>query len=547
LTNIYKKNSRIEKKHTIQKVSSMLIAVALLMSGSIFVVIPIQSVIAQDAASANMTGTGNATSANMTGTGNASMLNTERGGGPIANEIVVLFKEPEVDGVAAAFGDPITSVQRDVESEGEVELDLTSVAPELGAATFTVQLADDGGALGPTTAGEEQNITELVEEISDHPLVEAAEVNKPMFPHQSDSVNASTSAQGQTLPTGIERTDTEQILANIDDVNADIAILDTGINPHPDLNLLIGTERSFVRGATPVDNCGHGTHVAGTAAAKDNDMGVVGTAPGARLWNVKVLDWIEEGDPTRCGGDLAGIIQGLNYVAQNADVIDAANLSLGGYCPPNAPGCESPVYEAAISRLVDRGVVVIVSAGNNAEDAIDWVPARFQDPITVSAIADSDGKCGGTGPTLAGWGYNDDTQAGFSNYGSVVDMAAPGVNILSTWNDGEYNTISGTSMAAPYITGAAALYKSFNPDASPSDVRNALFDAASTPLIQCVGDGHGYFTGAADADGIEEPLLYVGNQLNNNATSTEAGNKTTSSGTTATTTTTTPASSPSGS
>jgi subtilisin len=541
---MYKKNSKIEKNHTMQKISSILIAVALLMSGSLFVLIPIQSVIAQDAASANMTGTGNVTSSNMTGTGNASMLNTAKGGELLPDQIVVLLKEPEeMEGLAAAFGDPITTIQRDVESGGDWESTVTDIQPEIGAFVISVQPAN--GALGPARAGEEQNVTDLVEQINDNPLVEAAEVNKVMVPFQSDSVNASTSAQGQTLPTGIERTDTEQILPEIDEVNADIAILDTGINPHPDLNPLIGAERSFVRGATPVDNCGHGTHVAGTAAAKDNDEGVVGTAPGARLWNVKVMDWLVPGDPVRCGGDLAGIVAGLNYVAQNADVIDVANLSLGGFCPPQVSGCESPVYEVAIDRLVDRGVVVVVAAGNSGEDAINYVPARFQDAITVSGIADSDGKCGGTGPALEGWGYNDDTQAGFSNYGSVVDMAAPGVNILSTWNDGRYNTISGTSMAAPYIAGAAALYKSFNPDASVSDVRNALLSAASTPIIQCAGDGHGYFTGAADIDGVEEPLLYIGNQLYN-ATSTDAGNKTASSGTTATATTT-PASSPSGS
>jgi subtilisin len=236
----------------------------------------------------------------------------------------------------------------------------------------------------------------LVDQINDNLLVEAAEVNKNMTAHQSDNINANDTARAQTLPTGVERIDAEQILPEIDDVNADIAILDTGINPHPDLNLLIGAERSFVPGASPEDNCGHGSHVAGTAAAKNNGEGVVGTAPGARLWNVKVLDWLVPGDLRRCGGDLAGIVAGLDYVAQNADQIDAINLSLGGECPPQEPGCESPVYEAAIDRIVDRGVVVVVSAGNSNNDAVNFVPARFQNAITVSAIADSDGKCGGT-------------------------------------------------------------------------------------------------------------------------------------------------------
>jgi subtilisin family serine protease len=122
-------------------------------------------------------------------------------------------------------------------------------------------------------------------------------------------------------------------------------------------------------------------------------------------------------------------------------------------------------------------------------------------------VGDSDGKCGGNGPET-GYG-KDDALASFSNYGSVVDIAAPGTKIYSTYKGNTFATMSGTSMASPHVAGAAALYLSNNPDASPLNVKNALMSQGSNSNTSCDGNGYGYFSG--DKDSIREPLLYVRN------------------------------------
>jgi subtilisin family serine protease len=301
----------------------------------------------------------------------------------------------------------------------------------------------------------------------------------------------------QTIPTGINRIDGDFSSAasgnGQDSVNVDIAIIDTGVNlTHPDLNVFKNT--SFVRTVkNGNDDNGHGTHVAGTAAAKDDSNGVVGVAPGARIWAVKVLD--------RTGsGSLSNVIKGIDYVTSNAGSIEVANMSLG--CQ-----CTSVAMNTAIKNSVTAGVTYVVAAGNNNMDALTFSPANHPDVITVSAIVDTDGKCGGIGSST-GYGA-DDTFASFSNYGSVVDIAAPGVNIYSTWKNGGYNTISGTSMASPHVAGAAALYKSLYSDSTPADVKASLISNGSTQSSVCDGNGFGYFSG--DKDAIREPLVYVKN------------------------------------
>ena len=306
------------------------------------------------------------------------------------------------------------------------------------------------------------------------------------------------------MPKGINRVDGDLSPTKSGDgtgsVNSDIAILDTGIDiNHPDLNVY--KQVTFVSGTSSGnDDNGHGTMVAGVSAAKDDSQGVVGIAPGARLWAVKVLD-------RNGGGFDSDIIKGIDYVTDHKNEIDSVNLSFGGDGPDDA-------LHTAISNSVAAGVTYAVAAGNEAMDAKSFVPASFPEVIAVSAIADSDGKCGSQGPSTS-YG-SDDTLASFSNYGSVIDLTAPGVDIQTTYKGSSYRSFSGTSASTPFVTGAAALYKSTHPGATPADIRDALRSSGSNPSSACDGKGHGYFKG--DRDSTHEPLLYLGSSTSSDTT-----------------------------
>ena len=298
------------------------------------------------------------------------------------------------------------------------------------------------------------------------------------------------SASAQVIPPGIDRVDADLSTAVAGNgrgsVDVDIAVIDTGIDPkHRDLNVVGGV--NCIPGGLPFNDLnGHGTHVAGIAAAKDNQIGVVGVAPGARLWAVRVLN-------SQGGGTTSSVICGIDWVTQRASTIEVANMSLGGFGPEGS--CTDGGQREAICRSTAAGVTYVVAAGNSSTDARAFAPANYDEVITVSAITDFDGKPGGLGaPTCASG--TDDTFASFSNFGSDVDLAAPGVCVLSTWRGGGYNTISGTSMASPHVAGAAALYKATHPSASPSDVKAALL-------------GAGGFDWTCNPDATQEPLLNV--------------------------------------
>ena len=319
-------------------------------------------------------------------------------------------------------------------------------------------------------------------------------------------------ADGQVLPTGITRIHADiSRTASIDDVdqpriNVNVAVLDTGIDTqHPDLNVAGGASCS--KGRSYDDHYGHGTHAAGIVGALDNNIGVVGVAPGAHMFGVKVLD-------DDANGTTRELLCGIEWVTSTRtdsdprNDIDVANLSLGGVGSDDGHCGQSDadILHQAICKSVAAGVTYVVAAGNDHEDASHLIPAAYNEVITVSALADSDGRPGGRGPSPSCRADRDDTLADFSNYGPAVDLIAPGVCIFSTMpmdstnlgDSGGYGTLTGTSFAAPHVAGAAALWISKHRGATPAQVREALIAA-----------GNYNWNNVDDPDGIKEPLVDV--------------------------------------
>jgi subtilisin len=311
------------------------------------------------------------------------------------------------------------------------------------------------------------------------------------------SEDRTVTATVQSVPTGIDRIDADlSATADIDGVDervpVDVAVIDTGIDiDHPDLNVAGG--KNCQKGKSYNDGNGHGTHVAGTIGAKDNTLGVVGVAPGSRLWAVRVLD-------NSGSGSWSSVICGIDWVTSMASTIEVANMSLGGTGSDdgNCGLSNGDSLHRAICNSVGAGVTYAVAAGNSAQDASQHVPAAYDEVMTVSALADFDGSPGGLGSPTCRTDV-DDTFAGFSNFGGDIDLIAPGVCINSAWKGGGYKTISGTSMAAPHVAGAAALYAAMHPGETPSGVKAALQAA-----------GNLGWNNSDDGDSIKEILLNAG-------------------------------------
>ncbi|MGH9009783.1 MAG: S8 family serine peptidase [Acidimicrobiia bacterium] len=332
-----------------------------------------------------------------------------------------------------------------------------------------------------------------------NPLVAAIQPDRPIR------------GTAQYVPNGITRVHADvSKTASIDAVDppridVNVAVLDTGVDTgHDDLNVAGGY--SCAKGRSYDDHYGHGTHAAGTIGALDDRRGVVGVAPGARIFGVKVLD-------DDANGTTRELLCGIEWVTSTRtdndpkNDIDVANLSLGGVGTDdgNCGKSDNDILHQAVCKSVEAGVTYVVAAGNDHEDASTLIPAAYDEVITVSALADADGRSGGEGGSPSCRADEDDTLANFSNYGAVVDIAAPGVCIFSTMpkdaeiGDGSgYGTLTGTSFAAPHVAGAAALWISKHPDASPAQVRNALIAA-----------GNFDWNAKDDPDGHKEPLVDV--------------------------------------
>ena len=260
-------------------------------------------------------------------------------------------------------------------------------------------------------------------------------------------------ATTQTLPWGINKIDADASstkagngAGSVSNVNA--YVIDSGIYGHTDLN--VQGNVNFTGDGKPTDCFGHGTHIAGTVAAKDNAGAVVGGAPGAPLTGVKVL---------RCDGTgtLTAILKGIDWVTANANKPAIANMSLSG---PT-----SQTLDDAVRKSASSGIFYSIAAGNSGANACNYSPARA-----------GAGTNNGIATTAATDKY--DREPSWSNYGSCVDVWAPGVGIISTRKGGGTTTMRGTSQAAAHAGGGAALYLSSHASASPSTVESVLKQAA---------------------------------------------------------------------
>ena len=198
---------------------------------------------------------------------------------------------------------------------------------------------------------------------------------------------------------------------------------------------------------------GHGTHVAATAGGQ-----TYGIAKAVKLFAVRVLD-------CQGSGTLSGVIAGVDWVTSNHAKPAVANMSLGGGA--------STSLDNAVAGSIGAGVTYVVAAGNDGRDACNYSPARLAAALTA-------------GSTTSG-----DQRSSFSNYGSCLDLFAPGSDVTSAWStsDSATNTISGTSMAAPHVTGVAALYLEGNPSASPTAVTDGVVASATTGVLSKIGRG----------------------------------------------------------
>ena len=281
----------------------------------------------------------------------------------------------------------------------------------------------DFGRYGSAVAG--QFSEQALRGLSRRPDVDYIEEDGKMYAIGGVADIDSTDAE---VEWGVDRIDAEKAHAGgHTGVGAKIAILDTGIDySHPDLGNYVGGY-DFVNGdIDPMDDHGHGTHCAGIAAASSGDGGVVGVAPDASLYGVKVLD-------SQGSGYYSDIAAGLEWTHTNQTdgQMHVASMSLGG-------GRGSTTLERACNAAADSGVFVVAAAGNDGRNRVSY-PAKYPSVVAVSATDDADGL------------------AWFSNTGDEIELAAPGVAITSTVRGGGYESWSGTSMACPHVAGVAAL------------------------------------------------------------------------------------------
>lgn len=313
--------------------------------------------------------------------------------------------------------------------------------------------------------------------------------------------------QPQVTPAGVQRIGADLLFDQISAAGVGVAVVDTGLDTsHPDL-VVSGKMYSSIARATGKDDNGHGTHVGGIIAAKNDGYDVVGVAPGATLYAVKVLN--------RSGsGTDSTVIAGLDWVAQYYSSVTpnirVVNMSLG------RPGSlnDNPAYRNALARLQSCGITVVVAAGNTCSAEIDgMVPACYPEALAVASTTARDGASSYTGFN----GIPMDTASFFTTDGKGVAVSAPGedqenvsstgtissLGILSTKMGGGTTRMSGTSMASPHVAGVAALVYAAHGNITPDKVRAKISTTAlglgAVPLASP--------TSCYSADGVAEGVV----------------------------------------
>ncbi|HER07911.1 MAG TPA: S8 family peptidase [Bacteroides sp.] len=356
----------------------------------------------------------------------------------IEGKYIVVFRDEAVSGLKSALTYPEKKAR--VMDEVKTLLKEKTIQPEAVEFTYAASIQGFAGAL------DEDQYQALLK----HDKVKYIEPDRIIALSPPLDIQKKKDDGGdpppQESPWGITR-----VNGGVDGAGKTAWIIDTGIDTdHPDLNVDTDLGTSvFTRppNNTIEDGNGHGTHVAGTIAALHNEIGVVGVAAGATVVPVKVLG-------KNGSGSISGVIAGVDFVASNASPGDVANMSLGG-----------PIYQSlddAVIAAAKKEIIFTLAAGNEADDANNHSPARANgtNVYTISAM--------GLGDI---WAY-------FSNYGNPpVDFCAPGVGILSTYKDGGYAIMSGTSMAAPHAAGVLLLGEAISdgpvtddPDNSPDPI-----------------------------------------------------------------------------
>lgn len=275
--------------------------------------------------------------------------------------------------------------------------------------------------------------------LHDHPRVAYVERDRKVKAHGMRACPIAVPIVRARIPWNINRVQAPQAWKSARfGCDVKVGIVDTGIARHPDLRIAGGV--NTITGKSFADDNGHGTHVAGIAAATGNRR-IYGIAPRAKLYAVKVLD--NEGV-----GFVSDIVEGIDWCLSRGIKIMNMSFGLNG---------DSQLLKDAIRRARKQGAVIVASAGNSGSlfKQID-APARYPETIAVAATSRSN------------------RVADFSSRGKGIDIAAPGVNILSTWLNGTYKRETGTSMSSPHVTGAAVLLRGIKPGMSPSEVARKI-------------------------------------------------------------------------